>query len=323
MASIASLMIGVIHISISDLSNYFMHKINLSDQHSYVLESIRFPRTLGAILVGALLSLSGLVLQAAMKNDLAEPSLLGVSTGASFSTSIAIVLVPTLSIPFLYNGSPIVFAFVGSLFTVIILSRLSTIGYKTDVSQLILTGVAINALAGAGTGLMNFLSDDEQLRTISFWMMGSLSGMSVFKLSVLSFTLVCCFLFFQINFKKLNLLTLGENEAQSLGMNVELFKKKIIILVSLAVGTTVAFCGVIGFVGLVVPHVSRILLGNDHKKNIPATVLLGSLLLLVADIISRVIVLPAELPIGIVTAMIGAPFFIHLLRRNQKRLQAC
>lgn len=316
-------MIGVIHINISDISNYLFNKLDISEQRIYVLESIRIPRTLGAILVGALLSLSGLVLQAAMKNDLAEPSLLGVSTGASFSTSLAIVIFPTLSIPFLYNSSPIIFAFVGSLLTVVILSRLSTIGYKTDVSQLILTGVAINALAGAGTGLMNFLSDDEQLRTISFWMMGSLGGMNAFKLGVLACVLAGSLFFFQFHFKKLNLLTLGENEAQTLGMNVESFKRSIIVLVSLSVGATVAFCGVIGFVGLVVPHVSRILFGNNHKSNIVPTALLGSLLLLVADIISRIIVLPAELPIGIVTAIIGAPFFIHLLRKNQKRLEAC
>lgn len=317
-----ALTVGAYPISLDDL--YYMFTETSASE--YVIFEIRIPRIVGAACVGAILSMSGLALQAIMRNDLAEPSLLGVSSGAALFAGISIIISPflmSITTVDLRGINIVVFAFIGALAAVTAVQRLSKIHHKVDVQQLILTGVAINAICGAGAGLLSYISNDEQLRTLTFWTLGSFGALSNAKVLSLIVLAAIGLIYFKTHAKQLNLMTLGEHEAMHLGVKVESLKKRIILLVSLSVGIAVAFCGVIGFIGLVVPHMVRLIWGNNHQLSIGFTAVLGAIVMVVADMIARTIVLPSELPVGIVTAILGSPFFIHLLRKNQKKNLSC
>ena len=314
--------VGAYPIVWSDLVNLFFGK----SESTFVFFEIRMPRVIGAATVGAILGMSGLSLQALMRNDLAEPSLLGISSGAALMAGIAIIAMPVVqwSSSFDMRGTAMAaFAFIGALSAVFAVQRLSRIQHRVDVQQLILTGVAINAICGAGAGVLSYVSNDEQLRSITFWTLGSFGGLNQYKVTVLLCLAIVLFISMRWNAKQLNLMTLGEYEALHLGVSVEKLKRRIILLVSLCVGVAVAFCGVIGFIGLVIPHIVRLIVGSDHRWSIPFVAIVGALVMVLADMIARVVVLPSELPVGIVTAILGAPFFIHLLRKNQRRNQVC
>jgi iron complex transport system permease protein len=306
--------------------NDVMSAVLGKNESAFVLFEIRMPRVIGAAAVGAILGMSGLSLQAMMRNDLAEPSLLGISSGAALMAGIAIIIMPIIQLTSSTDMRGMLmalFAFIGALSAVFAVQRLSRIQHRVDVQQLILTGVAINAICGAGAGVLSYLSNDEQLRSITFWTLGSFGGLNQFKVFVLLCLAFLLFISMRWNAKQLNLMTLGEYEAMHLGVSVEKLKRRMILLVSLCVGVAVAFCGIIGFIGLVIPHIVRLLVGSNHEWTVPYVALIGALVMVLADMISRTVVLPSELPVGIVTAMMGAPFFIHLLRKNQRRNQIC
>ena len=292
----------------------------VSNIDQQILMTVRLPRLLMALLVGAALAVAGSLMQALFRNPLADPGLLGVSAGASVFVGVLIVLQPALgAVPlwaksYLQSGA----GFVGAVGTCALIFSLSKHQGRVSVLHLLLAGIAINALAGAATGLLTYVSNDEQLRALSFWSMGNLGGARWQHIIVLASLIVpiCWYVFLQS--KNLNLLLLGEDEARYLGLNVECFKFKLVAVVALCVGITVAFAGLIGFVGLMVPHLVRLLFGADNRLVVPCSALLGAALLTGADTIARLLVIPAELPVGLVTSLLGGPFFLWLLINNIK-----
>ena len=292
-------------------------------RHEAVLMAIRLPRVLLAVLVGGGLAVSGAAMQGLFRNPLADPGLIGVSSGAALAAVAVIVLgatwLPGLSRVLGPFTLPLA-AFAGGVGTTLLVYRVARLAGRTVVATLLLTGIAVNALAGAGTGLLTFVATDEALRSITFWSLGSLSGATWSAIGVVATRASCrrrgCWCAAQ---RALNVMLLGEAEAGHLGIRVERVKRVNVVLVGLSVGAAVAVTGIIGFVGLVVPHVVRLLVGPDHRYVMPGAVLAGAVLLLGADLLSRTLVAPAELPIGIVTAALGAPFFLWLLMRQRQR----
>lgn len=283
--------------------------------------NIRLPRVILAVLVGGALAISGAALQGLFRNPLADPGLIGVSSGAALTTAIAIVVLSTVSSPLIdFLGVALlpVAAFVGGISATILVYRLSTTDGKTNVATMLLAGIAINAMAGAILGFMIFMANDDQLRDLTFWTLGSLGGAMWSSVWVVLPFLLTAIIFLPRLSKGLNAVLLGETEARHLGVNVERLKKAIIVFVGLAVGAAVSVSGMIGFVGLVVPHILRLWIGPDHRFLIPGSAILGGLLLLSSDLLARTIVAPAEMPIGVITAFIGAPFFLWLLLRNKE-----
>ena len=285
------------------------------------LIDIRLPRIALGLLVGAALGISGAAMQGLFRNPLADPSLIGISSGAALAATFVVIVGDAVSykLPQIFQlfAFPF-FAFLGAIATTIIIYRLATIGGQTVVSTLLLAGIAINALAQSFSGFLTFYATDTQIRTLTFWKLGSLGGGTWSSvLAVLPFVAVPI-LYFPRLARPLNALLLGESEAGHLGFDIEKIKKITIVLVALAVGAGVAFTGLISFVGLVVPHLLRLVIGADHRRLLPASALLGASLLLVADLIARTLVAPAEMPIGVLTAITGAPFFLWLLLRDRK-----
>jgi len=291
---------------------------------SAVLLVIRGPRMVTAVVVGAGLAVAGAAMQGLFRNPLADPGLLGVSSGAAVGVAAALLgLVPGLQLlsagaaaPLAQAALPLA-AFVGGVVATTLVVRLARVGGRTTVAGMLLAGIAVNALAGAGLGLAGYLADDAQLRNLSLWLLGSLGATTWTSLAIATPTIAVAVVLLLRRADELNVLQLGETEALQLGVPVEALQRRIVALVALAVGTAVAFTGAIGFVGLVVPHLGRLLFGPDHRLLLPAAVLLGPSLLLLADALARTIAAPAELPIGIVTALIGAPIFLGLLARRR------
>lgn len=321
--AIVSLSMGAVPISTGQTIAIIGHSMGIQLPWDYslsqqaVLESIRAPRIVLAILVGSVLAISGAAMQGLFRNPLADPALIGISSGATLAAVAVIVLEATVLYEFsqwagLYS-LPIA-AFAGGFVATWLVYHFATVGGRPDISSLLLAGIAINALAGSATGLLIYLADDEQLRTITFWTMGSLSGASWPQLLAASpfflITLICL----PFVSRALNAMLLGEAEAAHLGFSVQQIKTITIFLVALGVGATVSFAGIIGFVGLVVPHLLRLWFGPDHRSLLPCSAILGAILLLAADLLARTVVMPAELPIGIITGILGGPFFLWLLR---------
>lgn len=285
---------------------------SLNTQQEAVLFSIRLPRVLLASVVGAALAVSGAALQGLFRNPLADPGLIGIASGAALAVAVMIVWAGPLTGTLGLYGLSIA-AFVGGLLACLLIFRLARQMETFSVTYMLLAGIAINALSGAGTGFLTYLSDDTQLRALTFWTMGSLGAALWPTLSVATTLVLPATLLLIRNAQKLNILLLGEDEARYLGINSEQLKRNVTICVALAVGAAVATSGIIGFVGLVVPHMIRLTIGPDHRLLIPASALLGATLLLVADTLARTVVAPAEMPVGILTSLIGGPFFLWLL----------
>jgi iron complex transport system permease protein len=288
-----------------------------------VLWSVRLPRIAIAATVGALLAIAGALMQGLFRNPLADPGLVGVSAGAGFAAALTIVvgdrLLASSAMTLPFELLPFA-AFVGALVTTALLYRLATREGRTSVAILLLGGIAIGALANAGIGLLVFVADDRQLRDITFWLLGSLGGATWSKALILAPFLVVVILVLPVVAHGLDLLALGEAEAFHMGVEVERLKRIAITITAAAVGATVSVAGVIGFVGIVVPHLLRLVIGPGHRLMLPAAACLGAILLLVADTVARVLAAPAEVPIGIITAVIGAPFFLALLLRQRTLL---
>lgn len=324
---VVSVGIGAVSISPFQVLSILLDQVGISTSWSYkavqqaILMNIRLPRVILAVLVGGALAISGAALQGLFRNPLADPGLIGVSSGAALTTAIAIVVLSTVSSPLIdFLGVALlpVAAFVGGISATILVYRLSTTDGKTNVATMLLAGIAINAMAGAILGFMIFMANDDQLRDLTFWTLGSLGGAMWSSVWVVLPFLLTAIIFLPRLSKGLNAVLLGETEARHLGVNVERLKKAIIVFVGLAVGAAVSVSGMIGFVGLVVPHILRLWIGPDHRFLIPGSAILGGLLLLSSDLLARTIVAPAEMPIGVITAFIGAPFFLWLLLRNKE-----
>lgn len=320
---------GPVAIEPSAVAAILLERLGLSPvwdyalQQQMIIESIRLPRALLGLLVGASLAISGAALQGLFRNPLADPSIIGVSAGAALGAALAIVLGATwlsgFTQTFTTYSIPLL-AFAGGFCATQLVYRIGTTERGTSVATMLLAGIAISALSGAGLGLMNYIADDAMLRNLTFWQMGSLAGASWATVGLTACCLIPQMLLLLRERKVLNALLLGEAEALHLGVDVNRLKRRLILLTALGVGVSVAATGIIGFVGLVVPHVVRLLIGPDHRYLLPASALLGAVLLLLADLIARALVSPAELPIGIITALLGAPFFISLLLRQRRRL---
>ncbi|MEO0437185.1 MAG: iron ABC transporter permease [Pseudomonadota bacterium] len=285
-----------------------------------VLLDIRLPRAVLGTLIGASLAVSGAVMQGLFRNPLADPGIVGVSAGAGLGAVSFIVLGSGVLAPIaaLFGIYHVPFAaFFGGLVTTLLLYRVSTRQGRTSVATMLLAGIALGALAGAFTGLLVFWADDQQLRDLTFWGLGSVAGATWIKVIASAPIILPVVLLAPLLARGLNAITLGEATAQHLGIPVQRFKRIAIVAVAAATGASVAVSGGIGFVGIVVPHLLRLLIGPDHRYLLPACALLGAVMLLLADAIARQIVAPAELPIGIVTAAIGAPFFLWILLRRR------
>ena len=283
---------------------------------SAIIWQIRLPRVLMTLLVGASLAIGGAVLQGLFRNPLADPGLIGVSSGAALGAGLAIVFgtlwftsVPVWLVP--------ISAFLFGLFVTYIVYLIASRRGGASVATLLLAGVAMQSLAAACMGLLSYLADDQQLRDLTFWSLGSFGASSWRKTETAALFLVpgiICLIFLS---QHLNTLLLGESEAKHLGVDVDRLKKYCIVLVSLVVGVSVASVGVIGFVGLVVPHMIRLAFGSDHRFLLPASASLGALVMVIADTLARNIISPAELPIGIITALVGCPFFLFLILKQR------
>lgn len=292
--------------------------VSLSDR--VVLLNIRLPRLVLGILVGASLAVSGAVMQGLFRNPLADPGLVGVSAGAGLGAVVAIVLGGLLPAVLLEaTGMWLVplAAFTGGWVSTLALYRVSTRAGRTSVATMLLAGIALGALAGAVSGVLVYLADDSQLRDLTFWGLGSLAGATWSKVLVAGPMIGLALLAAMSLGRGLNGLAMGEATAHHIGIDVQQLKNRAVLTVAAATGAAVAVSGGIGFVGIVVPHLLRLATGPDHGTLLPNAALLGASLLLLADLVSRVIVAPAELPIGIVTAVLGAPVFLWILLRRR------
>lgn len=322
---LAALMLGAVNLPALDMLHGLMRLLGftvLSEDASHaelILGQIRLPRLIMGVLVGAVLAVCGVAMQGLFRNPLADPGLVGVSSGAALGAALAIVGLSNMGqvAEVLSPYVLVVSAFLGGLIVTTVVYQLARREGEIRLSTMLLAGIALNALAAAMIGLLTYLADDATLRSLTFWNLGSLNGATyarLWPLLVITVFIVC---WIPRRAKALNALLLGDSEARHLGVRVERLKLELIACTALGVGAAVSAAGLIGFVGLVVPHLMRLLLGPDHRFLIPAAALAGACLLLVADVFARLVLLPAELPIGIVTALIGAPFFLYLLRRER------
>ncbi|WP_279716193.1 FecCD family ABC transporter permease [Chelonobacter oris] len=313
-----SLAIGAVDLALTQVLTALVGQGD--DSTVFILQELRVPRTLLSMFIGGILGLCGAVLQGLFRNPLADPAIIGVSAGAALGAAIAIVLLPQGIL--LWNGiSPIsLFAFFGGLGATLFVYHIGRSSSGTRMTLVLLSGIAIGSLAFAFLGILQFVADDRALRELSMWQLGSLAqgNQSAVLLCGSAFGLL--FWRFKRQTNALNALLLGDLEAKHLGIQVDKIKYRCIYLTALGIGIAVSVSGMIGFIGLIVPHICRTLLGPNHKTLLPASALVGAMLLLSADILARKLAAPAEIPIGILTALLGSPFFIVLLIRNKGKL---
>ncbi|MDX2464427.1 MAG: iron ABC transporter permease [Porticoccus sp.] len=318
-ALLCGLLSGPTDISPSKIWGLF--SLKLFDMDHRILQSIRLPRVLLAALSGACLASCGAVMQGLFRNPLADPSLIGVSSGASVGASCIIffggvnAIGSGIELPAIAVG-----AFVGGLLATSVVYSLATSVTGTSVATMLLAGIAITALSGAITSLFSFFADNEMLRRISLWQMGNLDGADWPRTLTMGLVAIPLILVLPREGKALNAMLLGESEARHLGVDVETMKRRLILLTALGVGVAVAVSGVVAFVGLIVPHLVRLIIGPDHRYLIPGSAILGAVLLVLADTAARTLMSPAELPTGVITALLGAPFFVGLLLQQRNRM---
>lgn len=305
-----SLVLGTADISLKDIVGIITGSLAPDDPARLIILRIRLPRILLAGLSGFALSIGGVVFQAILRNPLADPFILGVSSGSAFGAVLAIVLGLGFAI-----GVPVM-SFAGALFTIWLVMTIGSRKIGMESSTILLTGVIINAFFTAI--IMSFISvsADDRLHTMLFWLYGDLSQGKYSQLLIIApFIIISSVILFGFS-RDLNIITTGEENAAQLGVEVEMVKKLCLVIVSLIMGLVVAFSGLIGFVGLIVPHLARMAFGSDHRMLIPTASIGGAIFLIAADTLARTIISPSELPVGVITAFMGAPFFIVLLRKR-------
>jgi iron complex transport system permease protein len=319
-ATVASVGVGAVRIAPAEVVAILAHHLGLplggrvDPQQDVVLWAIRLPRVVLGVAVGAGLGVCGTALQAVFRNPLADPGLIGVSSGAAVGAAAAVVTgFAGLGVATLPAA-----AFAAALVSTLVVYALARSGGRTEAVTLLLTGLALNAIANAALGLLLFVSNDQQLRTIVFWTLGSLGGATWENVLPVCLLVGIAAVVLPLRARDLNLLALGEREARHLGVETERVRLGVIALAALATGAAVAVAGVIGFIGLVVPHLVRLVAGPDNRFVLPASALLGALLLVLADLASRTLAAPAELPLGVLTSLLGGPFFLWLLLRLRR-----
>lgn len=315
LAGFVSLFLGAVSIDPADVVRALFLPSEASLRDATIIWSVRLPRTLMAVLAGACLGISGAVMQGLFRNPLADPGITGVSAGAALAAVATIVIGQNLFGSDAMRALPVT-AFLGGLAVTGVLHAIATRNGRTSVTMMLLGGIALGALATALTGLLIFISSEQQLRELTFWTMGSLAGASWWRVGSIGIALLLSCLALPSLMKTLDRMSLGEAEAQYMGVNVERSKLLAIITTALLTGAAVAASGIIGFVGLIVPHLLRISIGPSHRVLIPLSAAGGALLMLIADQFARTLAAPAELPIGIVTASIGGPVFLWLLLKS-------
>lgn len=299
---------------------YHLTGISIGDQSELVTGSfvdiiwrIRFPRVLMALLVGAGLALCGTIMQASVQNPLADPYILGISSGASLGATFAI-LIGFGAAGWIAQSGLAFGAFIGAFGASMLVLALASVGGKMTSVKLVLSGMVINALCTAFSNfIVYFANNAEGIKTVTFWTMGSLSTASWSRLPLVATVVLLASLFFALQARVLNTMLLGDEAAVTLGISLSLYRKVYMLATALITGVIVASCGMIGFVGLIIPHIVRGMVGSDHRRLIPITILIGGIFLVWTDVLARTIVPTAELPIGIITAMIGAPMFMYML----------
>lgn len=324
-----SLGMGAMEIPVKEVMVILLKKAGLfsghevSPQFEAVIHIVRLPRVVLGILVGAGLGISGAAVQGIFRNPLAEPGLIGISAGASL-IAVGIIALEVGIITGLSNllGYYLLAfgAFAGAGLAAMVVYQISRTDGRSNVATMLLAGIAINALAGALTGLITYLANEQQLRDITFWMLGSLGGATWETVTALVPFVLVPVILLPLMGKALNAFALGEAQADHLGLKINLVKRNVVVLSTMAVGASVAVSGIIGFVGLLVPHTVRLFIGVDNKYVLPASALLGALILTLADMIARTVVSPVELPIGVITALLGTPLFLYILIKDKKKL---
>ena len=314
---------GAVPIHLDDWTSLINQSGDIQSGSSFVLWQLRLPRVVFALLIGAALGLSGALTQGLFRNSLADPGLLGVSAGAACAVALGIVILNDLSIllvPQWRFWTIPALAFSGAILVCFTLDRIARWITPGSITGLLLTGIALNAIAAAIIGLCTYLATDEQLRNLTFWTMGSLSSSN--WLLVMAITLLFVFSWWRLRalIPVMNVFALGESVAAHVGIEISRIRMEIIFWVALLSGFAVAWCGMIGFISLIAPNFARAWLGGDQRVVVPASMLLGGILLLLADTCARTIAIPAEVPVGIFTALLGAPFFILLLRSSRRQL---
>lgn len=312
---------GQLEIPASQVFGSFMHRIGLDigpmpehPQGDNTLWQVRFPRVAMAVVVGASLAAAGALMQGTFGNPLAEPSVVGVSTGAALAAAVVIVF----QLTFFGSWTVAAFAFSGGLVTTLLVYTLSRAGGRTEVVTLVLMGIAVNAVCSAGLAFMLFIADTQAREEIVFWQLGSLNGTRWQYVTVVAPLCAIGLAGAVAVSRRLDVLALGDRAARHVGVNVERLRIGAICLVALLTAAGVAFAGIIAFVGLVVPHLVRIVAGPGHRVLIPASALGGAVLLLIADLLARTLMTGADLPIGMLTSLVGGPFFFWLLRRTRR-----
>lgn len=323
--AIVALGLGAYYIPVRDILSLIGNRmgfagVDVDVTHDDVLFIIRMPRVLLGLLVGAALGVSGAAIQGIFRNPLAEPSLIGVSSGASLF-AVVIIALETLvlhSVAEWLGYYLLAFgAFLGAGITAFLVYQISRKDGKPNVTTMLLAGIAINAFAGALTGLMTYMATEQQLRTITFWMLGSLGGATWGNLGAIFPFIAIPLVILPFYGKALNAFALGELQADLLGMRTDRVKRWVVVLSTLAVGAAVSVSGIIGFVGLLVPHTVRLMGGVDHKYVLVGSMLMGAAVLTLADVLARVLVAPIELPIGVITALLGTPVFLYILIKDK------
>lgn len=312
--------VGAYPIPVGDVLGSVQHKVGLGGGEldrvaESVLWNVRFPRIVLALLVGASLGCAGALMQGVFGNPLAEPGVIGVSSGAAVGAVAAIAF----GINFLGTWTVSAFAFVAGLGTVLLVYAMSRSGGRTEVVTLILTGIAVNAFAGAVIGLFLFFADTAAVNQITFWQLGSLAQATWPKVLAVLPCAVLGLAVAPLYARRLDLLSLGERPARHLGVDVERLRIVLVLVIALLTAAAVSVSGIISFVGLVVPHLLRMVAGPGHRFLVPGSALLGALVLLAADLTARTVAAPAELPLGVLTALLGSPFFFWLLRRTRRK----
>lgn len=319
-AVVLSVAVGAVHVRPTQVLAILAQRLGLdigvtyTPQQEAIVWAIRLPRVLLGVLVGAGLASAGAALQGIFRNPLADPGVIGVSSGAALGAVFAIVL----GVAGLGQRALPVAAFAGGLVATLVVYGLSRHQGRTEVVTLVLTGVAVNAIAGAGIGLLTFLASDAQLRSLVFWSLGSLGGATWGVLGAVAPFLLAGLVLLPRFARALDLLVLGEREAAHLGVATERVRIGVIVLAAMTTGAAVAAAGIVGFIGLVVPHLVRLVAGPSHRVVLVASAIGGGIVVVGADLASRTLAVPAELPLGVLTGAMGGPFFLWLLHRARR-----
>lgn len=320
-----SITFGAVKISLMDTVKIILSKIglfssnldlsNIKDSDFFIVLNVRLPRILLAGLVGAILSLVGSTYQAIFKNPMADPFVMGVSSGAAFGATIGLLLGFNTGI--VGFGLVSILAFLGALLTTFIVYNLASIGNKINTLSILLAGIVMSSLLSAGISIMMIFNENELIKIVS-WTMGSFNGASWSQIVVVFIPTIIGLIFLMSLSRELNLIVLGEEEAQTLGVNVERVKKLTLILSSVLAGLAVSVSGIIGFVGLIIPHLFRMIFSPDHRILLPVSIFGGATFLVICDTIARSLMTNMEIPVGIITSLFGGPFFLYLLKKSNR-----